>query len=435
VTTKGYAVAIKPSHILGHNGRYKYTALNSDDAKKYGFSKLRTKELLREHSIPTAEVYHVFETHDDIDIIQWENIPVPFVIKPASGSAGKGVWVITKKIEGQSIWVDTQNEQLDAEDLSLHVSNILDGEFSTWGTNHKAIVEEMIVPHPKLGKLSYSGTPDIRVIIFNSVPIMAMARIPTKESQGKANLDQGAIALGVDIASGITIHGVHGKKKIIKNFPDKPNKKVTGIVIPYWQDTLLTAVKAANAAGFVFMGADLFIHEEKGPMVVELNGFPGLSIQLANEAGLKRRLERVEGLDVRNAKHGVKIGQSLFAEIFVDEIRAEKGLQIIPYKPTIQVFDDKKQPHIVGALINTSRYRSAISQDLAEELGHYDIEDMLWRQQEIEGKVPVVEVTFKLEDREIKTAMVVVKRLNRTQHKIELGRRDVQGFLVGEMEG
>lgn len=423
-------MAIKPSHILGHNGRYRYTAMNSTEAKKYGFSKLRTKELLNEHAIPTAKVYHMFDSHDDLELIKWENIPVPFVIKPASGSAGKGVWVIKEKVPNQPVWIDIENQQVDDEDLSLHVSNILDGEFSTWGSTHKALVEEMIVPHSKLAKLSYGGTPDIRVVVFNSVPIMAMARIPTKESSGKANLDQGAIGLGIDISSGITIHGVKGKKDIITHFPDKPKKKVNGILIPHWEETLVTAVKAANAAGYVFMGADLFISEE-GPLIVELNGFPGLSIQLANEAGLKRRLERVEGLEVRNAKHGVKIGQALFAEIFVDELKAEKGLQIIPYRPTIQVLDDHQQIHAVEALVNTSRYRSAISQDLAEELGHYDIEDLLWRQQEIEGKVPVVEVDFKLEDRDVKTAMVVVKRLNRTQHKVELGRRDVQGFLIG----
>ncbi len=91
-------------------------------------------------------------------------------------------------------------------------------------------------------------------------------------------------------------------------------------------------------------------------------------------------------------------------------------------------------PHTIDALINTSRYRSAISQELAEELGHYDIEDLLWRQQEIEGKVPVIEIELKIKNHRFKTAMVVIKRLNRTLHKIELGRRDVQGFLVGDNE-
>jgi len=386
---------------------------------------------LKTNDIATAELYHVFESPEDLEIINWETIPVPFVIKPASGSAGKGIWVIKKKVEDKSLWVNNQGNKLAKEDLDLHILNILDGEFSTWGSNHKALVEEMIPPHPKLAKLAYQGTPDIRVIVFNSVPVMAMARIPTKESKSKANLDQGAIGVGIDMASGVTIHGVKGKKKDIKFFPNT-KKKVHGIMIPQWTEILEVAVKAANVAGYKYMGADLFIHEEKGPMIVELNGFPGLSIQLANDAGLKRRLERVEGLEVRNAQHGVKIAQALFAEVFIDENKAGEAIPIISYRPTVQVFDDKRKPHTTDALINTSRYRSAISQELAEELGHYDIEDLLWRQKEIEGSVPVIEIKLKIKDQTIKTAMVVIKRLNRTSHKIELGRRDVQGFLVGD---
>ncbi len=426
---------IKPSNILGRNGRYQYTALNSAEAKKYGFSKLRTKELLRGHKIPTAELYHVFDHPNDLDLVHWKNLPTPFVIKPASGSAGKGIRIIEEHLNQSDLWLNNQGEELTTDDLRLHVHNILDGEFSTWGTNHKAIIEEKVVAHPILTKLSYQGTPDIRVIVFNSIPIMAMARIPTEESRGRANLDQGAIALGIDLASGITTHGVYGKKKVINRFPQPPHKKVRGIKLPYWRETLKVAVQAANAAGYKYMGADLFIHEEKGPMIVELNGFPGLSIQIANDAGLKRRLERVEGVDVRNAEHGVRIAQALFAEIFLEEEGDTRGTTIIPYRPRLQIFDESDQPHTVDGLVNTSRYRSAISQELAEKLGHFDIEDLLWRQQErIEGKVPVVEVKFKLKDREVETAMVVIKRLNRTRHKVELGRRDVQGFLVGDVE-
>lgn len=426
-------MSIKPSHILGHNARYRYTALNSSASKKYGFSKLRTKELLNLNQIPTAEVYHTFESPDDLEIVDWNNIPAPFVVKPASGSAGKGILVIKEKLKNKAVWIDSQGIRIAKDDMELHINNILDGEFSTWGRNHKALIEEMIPAHPKLARLSRGGTPDIRVIVFNSVPVMAMARIPTKESKGKANLDQGAIALGIDIASGVTTHAIYGKKKIIKTFPGS-KKKTRGVMIPEWTKVLEVAVQAANAAGYKYMGADLFIHPTKGPMIVELNGYPGLSIQIANDAGLKRRLERVEGLEVRNPQHGVKIAQALFAEIFIDEDQLSQGVQIISYRPEIYVYDDKNKSHHTGALINTSRYRSAISQELAEELGHYDIEDLLWRQKEIEGSVPVIEIKIRIKDKLIKTAVVVIKRLNRTSHKIEIGRRDIQGFLVGDEE-
>jgi alpha-L-glutamate ligase-like protein len=424
----------KPSHILGMNARYTYTNLNPGSAKRYGFSKLRTKQLLKEHHIATAEVYHVFDDSDQLDTIKWETIPAPFVIKPASGSAGKGVWVITKHVPEKNIWIDSDGNEVTKEEMALHINNILDGEFSTWGSEHKAIIEEMIVAHPKIARYAYRGTPDIRVIVFNSIPVMAMMRVPTKESHGKANLDKGAIGLGIDIATGVTTYGIKGKGERIAHFPDG-KKKVNGILIPYWKKTLETAVKAAHAAGYKFMGADLFIHEEKGPMIVELNGFPGLSIQLANRAGLKRRIERVEGLEVRDEVHGVKIAQALFAENFSDKIRAEEGLVIISTQPQIHVMDERRKYHSVKAQVNTGRFRSVISEALAEELGLVDLEDLLWRQQEgVEGKLPVVEVTLKIKQRTIKTGVIVSKRLDRTSYKVELGKRDVEGFLIGDVE-
>jgi hypothetical protein len=185
----------------------------------------------------------------------------------------------------------------------------------------------------------------------------------------------------------------------------------------------------------MYMGADLFIHPEKGPMIVELNGFPGLSIQLCNHAGLKRRMDRVEGLDVRDPKHGVKIAQALFAENFADRIKVEEGLKIISTMPNIVVQGDDRKWHHTEAMVNTGRFRSAISQEFADQLGLVDIDDLLWRQQElIEGKVPVVEVIFKLKGLTVKTAMVVTKRLDKRKVKVEIGRNDLPGFLIGEIE-
>jgi len=425
---------VKPSHILGMNARYRYTKMNPPSARKYGFSKLLTKELIEELKLEAARVYHIFHNMQDLQDINWEAIPTPFVIKPASGSAGKGVVIIKQKIPGRTAWLNQDSQVLTEEDVELHIANILDGEFSTWGSNHKAIIEEMIPPHPSLAKYSYKGTPDIRVVIFNSVPVMAMARIPTPESGGRANLDKGAIALGIDMATGVTTYGLHGKTERITHFPGT-KKKVNGIIIPQWAHLLETAVTVANAAGFVFMGADMFIHPDRGPMVVELNGFPGLSIQLANRTGLKRRLERVEGIEVRNPQHGVKIAQALFAEIYSDQIPTEDSTPIISLRPSVEVLGDDRKFHQVMAVVDSKRDRSIISEEFADDLGLVDIDDLLFRQQELlEGKLPVVSVSFKLKNKKIDTAMMVSKRLNRTKHKLELGKRDIHGFLLSSKD-
>ena len=86
-------------------------------------------------------------------------------------------------------------------------------------------------------------------------------------------------------------------------------------------------------------------------------------------------------------------------------------------------------------MANTGRFRSVISEAFADQLGLVDLEDLLWRQQEgIEGKLPVVEVSFKIKNQTRTTGMLVSKRLNRTAYQVELGRQDLQGFLIGEVE-
>ena len=166
-------------------------------------------------------------------------------------------------------------------------------------------------------------------------------------------------------------------------------------------------------------------------MVVELNVRPGLSIQNANKAGLKKRLERVEDLNVLNPEHGVKIAQALFAEKYSDKIMAKDGLTVIDPKIEIEVFGDENQQETVMATVNTGRFSSAIAGDLAKKLGKIDIDDLLWFQQDVkEGKVPVVEVNLTIKDKKIKSTMLVSKRLNKGTCKIELGRKDLGGFLV-----
>lgn len=424
---------IKPSHILGMNARFYYTKMNPRSARSYGFSKLKTKALLTKHGLPTPQVIHTISNLQELEELNWQQIPLPFVLKPASGSAGKGIVLIKQKLKQENVWINEKGEKIDQADLQLHVSNILDGEFSTWGSTHKAIIEELITGHPDITKYSYKGTPDIRVIVFNSVPVMAMVRLPTPESNGKANLDQGAIALGIDIATGTTTHGLYGKSEHIVRFP-KSGKKVAGIKLPYWKEILFLAVQAANVAGYTFMGVDIFVQEDKGPMIVELNGFPGLSIQLANQAGLKRRLERVEGIDVRNPEHGVKIAQALFAETYVDAETAEEGLKILSITPKITIYDSQNHPHQISAFVNTSRVRSAISQKLAHNLGLFDLDDLLWQQESIEGKIPVIDTTISVSNKKKKSAMLVSRKLDKGPHRIELGKKDVNGMLIGNIE-
>jgi len=419
-----------PKDILGINARNSlYVSRNSRKAKAIAHSKYATKILLNENNIPCAEIYGILGTDEDVNDFAWQKLEGNFVIKPTNGHAGTGVIAFRNKINDEH-WLDVLGEKWSVDDIKLHCRDILAGQYSIHGSNHNVIIEERIPIHPKLLKYSYKGTPDVRVIVFNRVPVMAELRLPTEESGGRANVSQGAIAVGIDIATGITTHAVAHKKQEIHYLPET-KKKLNGIVIPNWQKVLLTAVRASEIADLTYSGIDIFLHKIKGPMVVELNAAPGLYIQTANQAGLRRRLERVEGLNVVNPEHGVKIAQALFASDFSGRIKVKSEISNISLYEEILLFGDEKQKISTTAFINTGRLHSAIARSLAGELGLLDIEDLLWFQKEKEeGNLPVVEVKFKLKGQIIKTTMLVSNKLNHRQHKIEIGRKDLDGFII-----
>jgi alpha-L-glutamate ligase-like protein len=423
----------KSSDVLGMNARNQfYTSLNSASAKRFGTSKYATKVLLENKNIPTAKLHGILGTYEDVQEFPWTEMTGNFVVKPSNGNAGKGILIIRTQEADKEHWLDAVGRRISLDEIKLHCADILEGQYSTYGNSPTIIVEERVLIHSKFLKYTYKGTPDIRVIVFNHVPVMAMLRLPTQGSEGRANLHQGAIGVGIDMFSGVTTYAVTGNGLPITTIPGT-KRKLNGLKIPHWKEALETAVRAADAAELMFSGVDLFIHEDKGPLVVELNANPGLSIQIANHAGLRRRLERVTDITVLNPEHGVRIGQALFAETFSDRIKAEDGLMIVSPFEEVTLYGQSKQKETADALMNTGRFRSVISSNLAKKLDLIEFDDLLWYQQEKEeGRVPVVEVTFRLRNRKIQTAMVVSKKLNKAKHQIEIGRKDLAGFLVGE---
>jgi len=418
---------INPSEILGMNARNRlYVTLNPKRAKAICQSKYATKILMLNEGIPTADVYGILATIEDVNEFDWSRLEKNFVLKPTNGHAGKGVIAFVKK--KRKVWLDVMNQAWNEEALKMHCYDILEGQYSSHGASPKVIIEERIISHPILAKYSYKGTPDLRVVVFNSVPVMAYTRLPTKESEGRANQSQGALGVGIDLGTGLTTYATANRTELIRYLPGT-KKKLRGIQLPFWKKTLLTAVKAASAAGLVFSGVDIFLHEEKGPMVVELNYRPGLSIQIANQVGLRKRLEKVADLKVMSPEHGVRIAQALFAENYFETEQAK--LTIIEPKGKVIIYGDNNMKAEVGAFVKTGRFRSAIASEVAQDLGLIDVEDLLWYQKEAgEGNVPVVEVKFELDHRQVETTAIVSKRLNRTKHKLEIGRRDLGGFLV-----
>ena len=119
---------------------------------------------------------------------------------------------------------------------------------------------------------------------------MAMVRLPTQASRGRANLHQGAVAAGIELHSGRTLGGVC-QSRIIDVHPDT-RQPIQGLVIPYWTQLLGAAVRLATHLEMGYVGIDFVLDENRGPIVLEANARPGLAIQLANRTGLLHRLYR-----------------------------------------------------------------------------------------------------------------------------------------------
>jgi alpha-L-glutamate ligase-like protein len=424
---------MKLSSILGLNARsqlftYKHNGL---EGKRIAKSKIKTGRVMKKAGIPYPTIFAKFKKPEDIEKYDWTSLPEAFALKPSKGLGGEGIIVVKKKARDGNGWITTQRNRVTINDLKFHTMEILEGAYSMDSVPDVAFIQEYVGRHKSFRKYAFRGTPDIRIIVFNKIPVLAMLRLPTKESGGRANLHQGAIGVGIDIATGITTKAIwHGKE--IKYKPDS-TKKLHGIKIPNWSDILLMAVRAQEVSRLGYLGVDIVLHPEKGPMVLELNSQPGLQIQLANMVGLRRRLDRIDDLDVIDAEHGVKIAKALFSNRFSDRIKAEEGIKTISAVEKINVRNVDGGKKEITAKIDTGAWTSSIDKNLAKELGLYDMRKILWYKNALSAlgteKRPVIDIIFWLAGRRIKTVATVANRKDMTYPMI-IGRSDLVGFLV-----
>jgi len=253
--------------------------------------KLKTKQLAKAHQIPTPSLYHVIEHHGDIgELGKLVNDHQEFVVKPARGTGGSGIILVSNHSEEG--FTKQDGEVIPLKDLAYHISDILSGIYSLEGLEDRAFIEALVHPNTVFDAITYLGVPDIRIIVYRGVPVMGMVRLPTRASDGKANLHRGAIGVGIDMGEGTTLEGVH-RSRIVTHHPDT-NKPVTGIQVPHWEGMLLMAARTGDMTGLDYLGVDLVIDRDRGPLLLELNARPGLQIQMANQAGLVKRFDLID---------------------------------------------------------------------------------------------------------------------------------------------
>ena len=363
------------SRILGLNERNityvkKY---NLPSARKIADNKLLTKKVLKEIEVPTTRVLHIIRNNTQLGNLDIATLPPSFVVKPGSGVAGQGIEIMYNR-DKQGNFINAQGQKISAEALKTLMSNILEGAYSLNYSPDKVLIEERVQPHHKLRPYSYKGVPDIRVIVFKKVPVMAMIRWPTKDSAGRANFSQGAAGSGIDLATGITTHTIKETKEgriIDLEFVENTRIRYSGFKVPYWDKILNYAVNSAKATGLGFCGIDFLIDRERGPLVVEINARPGLRIQLANQDGLRWRLEQIKNVRIKTVAHGIRLGKDLFGGEIEEEIEAIAGKKVIGLIQPVKLYhkSDKKSMTVM-AKIDTGATYSSIDRQVAMDLGY-----------------------------------------------------------------
>lgn len=256
-------------------------------------NKLKTKNIAVGAGVTVPKligtIQHQHEVGKIVDMVKdWSG----FCIKPARGSGGKGILVIMRQQDG--LYYKPNGSSATAIDLERHISNILAGLFSLGGKPDFVLVEDLIHFDDVFDGYSFEGVPDTRVIIFKGFPVMSMMRLSTAASDGKANLHQGAVGVGICLRSGRAVRGVQYNQPL-RYHPDT-GKDLFELQVPHWLRLLNIAASCYEMSGLGYIGTDMVLDKQRGPMLLELNARPGLAIQTANAAGLLPRLHKIEAL-------------------------------------------------------------------------------------------------------------------------------------------
>lgn len=283
---------LRRSGVLGMNQRNARLILPENPRAHYPRvdDKLLTKRICESRGIPVPQTYAVIEFLGDIrrfhDLIRERR---DFVIKPAEGAEGRGITVVLDHDE--ETFTTAGGNKIKLADICYHLETILSGLYSLGGQPDRVIIEQRIVRHPAFEKIAVGGTPDIRIILYRCVPVMAMVRLPTRASRGRANLHQGAAAAGIHLRTGRTFGGVC-HDRFVSVHPDT-GAPIADVEVPCWNDLLTAAMKLADGLELGYIGVDFVLDATLGPVILEANARPGLAIQIANRRGLLPRLEFV----------------------------------------------------------------------------------------------------------------------------------------------
>ena len=281
---------VRARHILGINARnLNYVhGLNPRRHFPLADDKVLTKSVLEKAGVPVPETLAVLSNLTEVSgALPKLQSAGEFVLKPARGRQGSGILIVTGC--EQSAFRRSDGALVSWEDLRRVMGDILFGVHSI-AQSDRVLVEHRIRSLPELGSLAAMGLPDIRVILLRAEPVMAMMRVPTRASSGRANLHQGAIGVALRISDGWAFRAIL-RREPVSAHPDS-GAPLTGFRIPQWDKVVDVARRSAAALPLPYLGVDVVLSEGSGPLIMEVNVRPGLEIQNVNGRGLRRILER-----------------------------------------------------------------------------------------------------------------------------------------------
>ncbi len=292
----GRYLALRRAGLIGINERNLRLVndLNPRRLMRLVNDKLETKRLAKAAAIATPELYGTIANPFDMRRLgALLDHPDGLVIKPAMGSQGNGILVLLSPMRGG--WRRAGGHRITLEDIRFHVNNILSGMYSLSGLPDTAMFEYRVKFDEVFDTISFGGVPDIRIIVLRGLPAVAMVRLPTAESDGKANLHKGGVGVGLDLVTGRTLSGMQ-KGLMVDIHPDTANP-LEGIQVPHWPEILEMAARAYDVTGLGYLGADIVLDRDLGPLMLELNARPGLAIQVANRMGMRALIEAALAAD------------------------------------------------------------------------------------------------------------------------------------------
>lgn len=352
--------------ILGINARniHYVKKFNPKKLIKLANNKIKTKNFLWERGIPVAKNYWIISSRKELLNFDFSLLPTTdFVVKPNKWSKGKGIYIVktikktplstplqniehAKNIENIENKKDEKNKKnkntnispiwqkrkkiknffkkydndtheylyktwwkiLSEQEFKRMLVDTLDGKNSTGIIKDKIMIEEKLLPSQQFKTFCEWGLADIRIIVFNLVPVAAMIRIPTKKSEGKANLAKGGIALKIDIGTGRVSYE---RKSIKKHFPET-YENFKKINLEYREEILNLSSKIQYFVNLWYLALDWVI-TESWPKLLEINARAGLDIQKITKVKLEEALKKISGLKIKTPEKWIEVAKALFS--------------------------------------------------------------------------------------------------------------------------